>query len=59
MKIAQYLPSKIYQEDPTSLKADDSKRKLLPHIVGEYEYRITNKLLVQKIMKPRRDRIIM
>jgi hypothetical protein len=31
---------------------------MLPHINEEYEFRITNKLLIQKIANPRRDRII-
>ena len=33
--------------------------KLLPHIAEEYNYRITNHLLIKKIICPRRDKIIM
>lgn len=32
--------------------------KLLPHINQQYEFRITNRLLLQKIINPRRDRTI-
>lgn len=33
--------------------------KLLPHIIEEYQYRITNHLLIKKIISPKRDKIIM
>jgi hypothetical protein len=33
--------------------------KLLPHIQEEYQYRITNHLLIKKIISPKRDKIIM
>jgi hypothetical protein len=33
-------------------------KKLLPHIAEEYQYKITNQLLVQKIMNPKRDKLI-
>lgn len=32
--------------------------KMLPHIVEEYQYRITNHLLLKKIISPKRDKII-
>lgn len=32
--------------------------KMLPHIVEEYQYRITNHLLIKKIISPKRDKII-
>ena len=32
--------------------------KILPHIAEEYNFRITNHLLVKKIMNPKRDKII-
>jgi hypothetical protein len=35
------------------------KGKILPHISEEYNYRITNHLLIKKIISPRRDKIIM
>jgi hypothetical protein len=31
---------------------------LLPHIAEEYHYRITNHLLLKKIISPKRDKII-
>ena len=33
--------------------------KLLPHIAEEYHFRITNHLLLKKIISPKRDKIIM
>lgn len=36
-----------------------SKHKLLPHIAEEYNYRITNHLLLKKIISPKRDKTIM
>jgi hypothetical protein len=32
--------------------------KLLPHIAEEYNFRITNHLLIKKIISPKRDKII-
>lgn len=34
-------------------------KKLLPHISEEYEYKITNQLLLSKILNPKRDKLIM
>jgi hypothetical protein len=31
---------------------------LLPHIIEEYQYRITNELLDEKISHPKRDKLI-
>lgn len=33
-------------------------KKLLPHIIEEYQYRITNQLLAEKINHPKRDKLI-
>jgi len=33
--------------------------KILPHIIEEYNYRITNYLLIKKIISPKRDKTIM
>lgn len=33
-------------------------KKLLPHIIEEYQYRITNELLDEKISHPKRDKLI-
>lgn len=33
-------------------------KKLLPHIIEEYQYRITNELLDEKICHPKRDKLI-
>lgn len=43
-----------------SLHISKSKviKKLLPHISEEYEYKITNQLLVSKIINPKRDKLI-
>lgn len=32
--------------------------KLLPHITEEYHFRITNHLLLKKILSPKRDKLI-
>ena len=51
-------PTKVlrntYNSSFTSLK----KKKLLPHIHEEYSFRITNRLLIYKIMHPKRDKNI-
>lgn len=39
-------------------KQKHSSIKILPHIAEEYNYRITNHLLIKKIISPRRDKII-
>ena len=36
-----------------------ANKRILPHISEEYEFRITNRLLVGKILNPRRDKTIM
>lgn len=53
-----FLASKIYGDKQGQSDMGDGKWKLLPHIIGEYEYRITNKILVHKILNPRRDKLI-
>jgi len=42
------------------MKAIDTQKrsKVLPHITEEYEFRITNRLLIDKITNPRRDKTI-
>ncbi len=32
--------------------------KILPHITEEYQFKITNQLLLNKIMNPKRDKLI-
>lgn len=54
-----FFPLKLYGDKQGQCDKGDGKLKLLPHIIGEYEYRITNKLLVHKILNPRRDKLIM
>ena len=54
-----FFPLKLYGDKQGQCDIGDGKWKLLPHIIGEYEYRITNKLLVHKILNPRRDKLIM
>lgn len=46
------------QRPKTSHYAASKTKKLLPHIIEEYQYRITNELLSHKISHPRRDKII-
>ena len=60
-----------YQQKNPSLQSSSSKEriklerkkyennKLLPHIAEEYHFRITNHLLLKKIISPKRDKIIM
>jgi len=38
---------------------DYNQHRHFSHIVDEYDFRINNKLLVQKIINPRRDKVIM
>lgn len=54
-----FFPLKLYGDKQGQCDKGDGKWKLLPHIIGEYEYRITNKLLAHKILNPRRDKMIM
>ena len=60
-----------YQPKNSSFQSSSSKEriqlerkryennKLLPHIAEEYHFRITNHLLLKKIISPKRDKIIM
>lgn len=48
----QYFPQQI------GLHRRIERPKMLPHIVEEYQYRITNHLLIKKIISPKRDKII-
>ena len=48
----QYFPQQLGQ--PRRIE----RPKMLPHIVEEYQYRITNHLLIKKIISPKRDKII-
>lgn len=50
--------SRQLQRPKTSHYAASRTKKLLPHIIEEYQYRITNELLSHKISHPRRDKII-
>ena len=45
-------PSKSLHHQPKSVN------KILPHITEEYQYKITNQLLLHKIMNPKRDKLI-
>lgn len=46
------------QRPKTSHYSSNKTKKLLPHIIEEYQYRITNELLSHKISHPRRDKLI-
>lgn len=46
------------QRPKTSHYSASKTKKLLPHIIEEYQYRITNELLSHKISHPRRDKLI-
>lgn len=50
--------SRHLQRPKTSHYAASRTKKLLPHIIEEYQYRITNELLSHKISHPRRDKLI-
>ena len=54
--------SSIHQQQQRehNRQLEDYKRaRLYPHISDEYDYRINNRLLIAKIINPRRDKIIM
>lgn len=59
----RYYQTRAPTADSYSRKKQPFKRynnsKILPHITEEYNYRITNYLLIKKIISPKRDKTIM
>ena len=59
----RYYQSRTPTADSYGRKKQPYKRynnsKILPHITEEYNYRITNYLLIKKRINPKRDKTIM
>lgn len=59
----RFYQCKTPSDDHPARKKQHLKRyqnsKILPHIIEEYNYRITNYLLIKKIISPKRDKTIM
>lgn len=51
--------TKLHQEGEYGKSLNDYRKdKLFPHISDEYNFRINNRILISKIINPRRDKII-
>jgi hypothetical protein len=60
----KYYQTRKPATDSCSRKKPQKKRhnhnkKILPHITEEYNYLITNYLLIKKIISPKRDKTIL
>lgn len=60
LRMNQSAPCNFYHPSEQGKSLDDYKHnRLYSHIIDEYDFKINNKLMVQKIINPRRDKTIM